>query len=202
MLWAAILLFCSLTAVSAASNTITGKVDASTVVTAIGGDVGSIFAVQTETGDTRVIYQSLINNNIMQFNAVGPFVNTSSVTEPFLLVPGANVLRGTPIAGYIIGPAFTTYGFYFLSPNLTVTEWYWLASNGIHFGSGSACPDCINNFGFAASANTIGLYAMAKANGGRRVGFLSSDQSAIAEIDRAATGAPYILARLPPRSNN
>lgn len=90
------------------------------------------------------------------------------------------------------------YGFYYLAPNLTVSEWYWLSTTGIHWGFGAACRDCVNNFGFTASPNTIGMYALGTANGGRRIGFLSTDQDAIVEVDRAVTGAPYLFARLPP----
>ncbi|KAJ7045318.1 hypothetical protein C8F04DRAFT_1228313 [Mycena alexandri] len=91
------------------------------------------------------------------------------------------------------------YGFYYLAPNLTVSEWYWLSTTGIHWGSGSACPDCIPNSGFVVSVNTIGLYAMATVNGGRRVGLLSSDHwSGIVEVDRVSFGLPYVFTRLPP----
>lgn len=154
----------------------------------------------------------------MQLSVSGPFSNTTFSTVPFILVPGSNVLTGTPINGFIVGPQFTTvralgsdynktapsytfalqYGFYYLASNLVVSEWYWLSSTGIHWGTGTACPDCIQNSGFIASVNTIGLYAMATVNGGRRVGFLSSDQSGIVEVDRVSFGSPYVFARLPP----
>ncbi|KAJ7836307.1 hypothetical protein B0H13DRAFT_2368805 [Mycena leptocephala] len=155
-------------------------INPSTLAAAVGGSVGSVFAVQTQTGDTRIIYQALPSNNIMQLSVSGPFSNTSFSTVPFILVPGANVLTGTPIDGFLVGAQFTTYGLYYLAQKLTVSEWYRLSTTGIHWGSGSACPDCIQNSGFVASVNTIGLYAMAT-NGGRRVGFLSSDQSGIVE---------------------
>ncbi|KAJ7336097.1 hypothetical protein DFH08DRAFT_1018355 [Mycena albidolilacea] len=205
MLWPTVLLVCYLTTASMAaavnsSTAITSAevVNPSALAAAIGGSVGAVFGVQTETGDTRIIYQALPSNNIMQLSVSGPFSNTTFSTVPFILVPGSNVLTGTPINGFIVGPQFTTYGFYYLAPNLVVSEWYWLSTTGIHWGTGTACPDCIQNSGFVASVNTIGLYAMATVNGGRRVGVLSSDQSGIVEVDRVSFGSPYVFARLPP----
>ncbi|KAJ7815759.1 hypothetical protein B0H13DRAFT_1924020 [Mycena leptocephala] len=195
MLWPTVLLVCSLATASTAaavnssalSTAITTAevVSPSALAAAIGGSVGAVFGVQTETGDTRIIYQAFPSNNIMQLSVSGPFSNVTFSTDSRILVPGANVSTGTPINGFIIGPQFTT--------NLTVSEWYWLSTNGIHWGTGTACPDCIQNSGFVASNNTIGLYAMATINGGRRVGFLSSDQSGIVEVDRVSFGSPYII---------
>ncbi|KAJ7926740.1 hypothetical protein B0H13DRAFT_2265822 [Mycena leptocephala] len=151
MFWPTVLLVSSLaTACTAAavnfgalSTAITtaAVVNTSGLAVTVGGNVGSVFAVQIETGDTRIIYQAL-PNNIIQLSVSGPFSNTSFSTVPFI-VPGAN------------------YGLYYLAPKLTVSEWYRLSTTGIHWGSGSACPDCIQNSGFVASVNTIGLYAMA-----------------------------------------
>ncbi|KAJ7861171.1 hypothetical protein B0H13DRAFT_2355237 [Mycena leptocephala] len=184
MLWPTVLLVCSLATASTAaavnssalSTAITTAevVSPSALAAAIGGSVGAVFGVQTETGDTRIIYQAFPSNNIMQLSVSGPFSNVTFSTDSRILVPGANVSTGTPINGFIIGPQFTTYGFYYLSQNLT------------------------SNSGFVASNNTIGLYAMATINGGRRVGFLSSDQSGIVEVDRVSFGSPYVFARLPP----
>ncbi|KAJ7884898.1 hypothetical protein B0H13DRAFT_2343467 [Mycena leptocephala] len=77
-------------------------------------------------------------------------------------------------------------GFYYLSPNFTISELYWEGTvNKVNGGTGSACPDCIQNNDFIASSDNPGMYAMATANGGWRVGFVSLD-STMVEADRAA----------------
>ncbi|KAJ7213853.1 hypothetical protein GGX14DRAFT_617464 [Mycena pura] len=212
MLWAPILLFCSV-AVGALN------LNVSSLTAILGGNIGNMCAVQADTGDTRIIYQELPSNNIMQIAISGPFATTASITSPLVSIPGANVLFGTPLACFQVGPGFTIVGhtslhristrinahllrqqgFYYLAPDFTVNELYFsLADRQVHGVPGNACSDCIQTDGFIASRNTVGMYALATAEGGRRVGFLSSDQDALVEADKAATGEPYVFTRLPP----
>ncbi|KAJ7841159.1 hypothetical protein B0H14DRAFT_2783342 [Mycena olivaceomarginata] len=169
---------------------------------AIGGNVGSMIAFQSaETGDTRVLYQKFPTNDIVQFNISGSFATTDDTSVHFVVALGTNVFPGTPLAGYNLGPGLSSYGLYFLDVNLVVTEVY-VADGTVHHGLGNACPDCIQNWAFTASPNTIGMYVTATADGARRIGLLSSDQDAIVEIDREATGEPYVFARLPPQNES
>ncbi|KAJ7494982.1 hypothetical protein FB451DRAFT_1213003 [Mycena latifolia] len=186
MLWAAILLsFGSLAAAT------------------IGGSVGSMFAAQSaETGDTRILYQSFPSNNILGFNISGAFATTNDTSVHAVAILGTAVFPGTPLAGYSLGPGLSFYGFYYLDSNRIVSEFYVTGNDIIHHGIGGACPDCIQNWAFTASPNTIGMYVIATADGARRIGLLSPDQDAIVEIDRAATGEPYVFARLPPQNES
>ncbi|KAJ7734830.1 hypothetical protein B0H16DRAFT_1766946 [Mycena metata] len=196
----------------------------------IGGGVGSMFAAQSaETGETRIFYQQFPGNDLVAINMTGPFATTDDTSVHAVALSGTigpGVFPGTPIAGYNLGPGLSSvgtgspvlsisrvgaestllqWGFYYLDANLTVTEFYVTgegANTTIHHGIGNGCPDCIQNWAFTASPNTIGMYVMATANGARRIGLLSPDQDAIVEIDRAAAGEPYVFARLPPQNES
>ncbi|KAJ6533549.1 hypothetical protein B0H19DRAFT_1080967 [Mycena capillaripes] len=172
MLWAAFLLFCS-TAVAGNINAGAFNITAfnSTAFPAtVNANIGNICAVQTDTGDTRLIVP-------------GPFATTTSSHTLVVSLAGVNVLPGTPLACFAVGP-FTLQGYYYLAPDYTISELYW---NGqVNWGTGSACPDCIQNYGFIASKENTAMYAMTTANA-RRVGFISQDQNTIVEADRAAS---------------
>ncbi|KAF8194840.1 hypothetical protein K438DRAFT_1968782 [Mycena galopus ATCC 62051] len=171
----------------------------------IGGLVGSMFAAQSaETGETRIIYQQFPGNDLVAINMTGPFATTDDTSVHAVAIAGTGVFPGTPLAGYNLGPGLSSWGFYYLNANLTVTEFYVTGEGSntvLHHGTGQ-CPDCIDNWAFTASPNTIGMYVIATADGARRIGLLSPDQDAIVEIDRAAAGEPYVFARLPPQNES
>ncbi|KAJ7227539.1 hypothetical protein C8J57DRAFT_1389035 [Mycena rebaudengoi] len=191
MLWTVILFFCS---VAAAGNITAEPFNITAFSATTNGSIGNICAVQASNGDTRVLWQQFPSNDIMQLIVPGPFATSGSSRSLVVSLPGVNVLAGTPLACFVVGN-YALQGYYYLAPDYTVSELYF---NGkVHWGTGSACPDCIQNDGFIAASTA--MYAMVlNANGGRRVGFLSSDQGAIVEADRAGAGLPYVLARLPP----
>ncbi|KAJ7110890.1 hypothetical protein C8R44DRAFT_985596 [Mycena epipterygia] len=161
MLWAAILLFCS---VAATGNNTAGAVNTTAFTASIGGNIGNICAVQDATENSRILWQEFPSNNIMQLIVAGPFATTSTSSTLVVSLASANVLGGTPLACFIVGD-YALQGYYDLSPNYTFSELYF--DGVVHWGTGSACPDCIQNDGFIASRNTIGMYGMATANGGR-----------------------------------
>ncbi|KAJ7202340.1 hypothetical protein GGX14DRAFT_570839 [Mycena pura] len=172
----------------------------------IGGPVGSMFAAQSaETGETRIVYQQFPANDLVMVNMTGSFATADDTSVHAVAILGSTVFPGTPLAGYNLGPGLSSWGFYYLDANLTVTEFYVTGESGggtVHHGTGNACPDCIENWAFTASPNTIGMYVIATADGARRIGLLSPDQDAIVEIDRAAAGEPYVFARLPPQNES
>ncbi|KAJ7471091.1 hypothetical protein FB451DRAFT_1559566 [Mycena latifolia] len=88
--------------------------------------VGSIAVPQASSGDTRVYYQNA-NNDIGELAVTGPLVS-GHLFNSQVIVPGARVLPGTPIATAVLGDNWAELHIFFVSPTHVLSEWIWNAA--------------------------------------------------------------------------
>ncbi|KAJ6553239.1 hypothetical protein B0H19DRAFT_1263643 [Mycena capillaripes] len=141
--------------------------------------VGNIVVPQIPSGDTRIYYQKA-DNRISELGVTGPFVGGGRVyisnRDP--LIPGDEVLVGTPISCVVLGDHWEEVHLFFVSPAHILSEYIWSLSLNAWRG-GPSCSDCIRAQGFGVQPGSQVLYATVNNATGSpallRVAFVSSD---------------------------
>ncbi|KAJ7131856.1 hypothetical protein C8R43DRAFT_1207096 [Mycena crocata] len=139
--------------------------------------LGNVAAVQSiPSGDTRLWFQN-VDRSISQIAASGPFTSGGRFESVFTLVPGSEVLSGTPIAAATVnGTSLQEIHLFFLSPTNILSEYIW--DNFIGWHGGAGCTTCITTNQFVVQAGSKVLYVMGNDAAGNtadlRVGFVSA----------------------------
>jgi len=164
------------------------------------GNVAAVELFGSRNTQTRLVYQDS-TGAIAQYGVVnGPFTTGQTQFSNSTLVPASEaILRGTPIALTAIGNADQGFHVYFLSPSRTLREYKWTAGVGGRYGSGTQCPECIDNMGYSVTTGSDYLYALENPSTNvLRVGFVSPGvPGTLCEAVKVNDASPWQLAPLP-----
>ncbi|KAJ6490097.1 hypothetical protein C8R45DRAFT_1213407 [Mycena sanguinolenta] len=110
--------------------------------------IGNVASVQGANADTRLFFQNGDQS-----------ISQSYFGSSILLVPGNEVLSGTPIAAATVnGTALEEIHVFFLSPASILSEYIW--TNDIGWHGGTSCTTCITVNKFVVQRGSKILYAM------------------------------------------
>ncbi|GLB45023.1 hypothetical protein LshimejAT787_1901010 [Lyophyllum shimeji] len=164
------------------------------------GQVAAVELFGSRNTQTRLIAQDL-NGAIAQYGIVnGPFTTGQTQFGSILVPATEDILHGTPIAFTAIGNADQGFHVYFLSSSNRLREYKWTATVGGRYGSGTQCPECIDNMGYTvATGSNQWLYALENPTTNvLRVGFVSPGiPGTIVEAVKVNDASPWQLAPLP-----